>query len=109
MVYDEELEKELELYFPESQSYYKKKMFGGICYLINGNMAGGIHKESLILRLGVDEAENAQKDPIFEDFDITGRKMKGWVMVHKNNLKDKNKIDPWIKKAKRFAEKLPKK
>ena len=56
-------------------------MFGGVCFLLNGNMCVGVWKTSLIGRLGPEQAELALEEPYVEDFDITGRPMKGWVMV----------------------------
>ena len=59
----------------------EKKMFGGVGFLLNGNMLVGVWKDSLIVRLGPDEGEEALKEPHVKEFDITGRPMKGWVLV----------------------------
>ena len=56
-------------------------MFGGIGFMLHGNMCVGVWKTSLIARLGPEQAEAALKEPNVVDFDITGRPMKGWVLV----------------------------
>ena len=59
----------------------EKKMFGGVCFLLNGNLLVGIWKDSLIVLLGSEEGEKALLQPNARQFDITGRPMKGWVIV----------------------------
>src|SRR3954464_12848339 len=59
----------------------EKKMFGCICFLINGNALAGVWKDRLIARLGPDEGEAALREPHVRAFDITGRAMRNWVAV----------------------------
>ena len=59
----------------------EKKMFGSIVFMLNGNMLVGVWKSSLIGRRGPDQAAVALKEPHVREFDVTGRPMKGWVMV----------------------------
>lgn len=80
-----------------------KKMFGGVCYLIHGNMFCGVYKDYLILRLGESAANDAFKMPHVLPFDITGRPMKGWIMVNQAGFDSKDKLAEWLKKAKEFA------
>ena len=82
-------------------------MFGGICHLLNGNMFCGVHKEFLILRLGQDKTENAMKLPHVRPFDITGKPMKGWVMVAEKGYKTDKDLKDWLERAKKFAKTLP--
>ncbi len=84
----------------------RKRMFGGTCHLINGNMMCGVYKDYLILRLGEAQAENALDQSHVKPFDITGRPMKGWVMVEEAGYKGAA-LDQWLEKARRFAETLP--
>ncbi len=86
-----------------------KKMFGGVCHLLHGNMVCGVHKDFLILRLGVDAAHAAMTQPAVKEFDITGRPMKGWVMVAENGCKTDDELRDWLNKAKTFVETLPRK
>ena len=84
----------------------RKKMFGGTCNLINGNMMCGVYEDSLILRLGEEEGRVALGQPGVRPMDITGRAMKGWVMVEQAGLSDEA-LARWLDKARRYAESLP--
>ncbi len=107
MVYDEKLDNKLKKIILQWKKTDKKKMFGGICYLLNGNMIGGVYKNSIILRLGEKAANAALKLPHFKPFDITGRAMKGWVMAAQNAFKNDEDLVSWLDKARKFAETLP--
>jgi TfoX/Sxy family transcriptional regulator of competence genes len=84
----------------------RKKMFGGTCYLVNGNMMCGVYKHYLILRLGEEEWKAALLQPHTKPFDITGKPMKGWVMVAQADLTD-TALEKWLHKAKGFTDGLP--
>ena len=82
-------------------------MFGGVCHQLNGNMFSGVYEDKLILRLGVAEAEIALQQKDVFVFDITGRPMKGWVMVKQSGFATGDALRSWLDKAKRFVETLP--
>jgi hypothetical protein len=84
----------------------RKPMFGGVCYLLNGNMVGGVHRDRLILRLGEEGGVAALEQPFVVPFDITGRPMRGWVMVEPDGLDDQS-LDRWLNQAHTFASSLP--
>jgi hypothetical protein len=84
----------------------RKKMFGGTCYLINGNMMCGIYQDYLILRLDDTAATEALKQTSVKKFDITGKPMKGWIMVEAAACAGKALFD-WLMDARTFAESLP--
>ncbi|UCF98322.1 MAG: TfoX/Sxy family protein [Spirochaetaceae bacterium] len=86
----------------------RKKMFGGTCHLLNGNMLCGVYKDYLILRLGEERGTAALDKPHTKPFDITGRPMKGWIMVEQAGLTDKV-LKEWLLSAKAFVETLPSK
>ncbi len=83
-----------------------KEMFGGVCYLLNGNILCGVYKDYLILRLGEEEAAVALRNPRVREFDITGGPMKGWVMVEEQACAGK-KLEAWLNKARDFVAGLP--
>jgi hypothetical protein len=87
----------------------KKKMFGGICYLINGNMSFGVWKDYLIVRMGPDLAAEKLNNKYVREFDITGKPMKGWVMVEKGSWNKRDELTGWLDIGKSFALSLPKK
>jgi hypothetical protein len=86
-----------------------KKMFGGVGFLINGKMFCGIHKDYLILRLSEDDAITAFEELVnSRPFDITGRPMKGWVMVAPPGIPDDDlEFIKWIARTREFAKTLP--
>ena len=84
-------------------------MFGGVGFLLNGNLLVGVWKHSLIVRLGSDEGEAALLEPHAKEFDVTGRPMKGWVMVDPEGIDDDGQLKAWIERALKFVETLPRK
>jgi len=106
MVYNEEMDKLLNNIVSKWKKVIKKKMFGGTGYLLNGNMVAGIYKDYYIIRLGEENANAAIKSPNINLLDITGRPMKGWVMIGEDSVSKDNLIS-WLKKAKEFVLNLP--
>lgn len=74
-----------------------------------GNMFCGVYKDFLILRLGQDESKKALELPFVRPFDITGKPMKGWVMVEERGIDSHEVLKYWLVKAKKFAQSLPSK
>jgi TfoX/Sxy family transcriptional regulator of competence genes len=109
MPYDEEIESRIQTLTKEWPNSEAKKMFGGICRLLNGNMVCGVYKEFLILRLGETAATEAMKEQYVRPFDITGRPMKGWVMVEKKGFETDDELQEWLHKSRDFVETLPSK
>ncbi len=83
-------------------------MFGGIGFLMNGNMLTGVYRDYLILRLNEKDFEEITNDPLFKPFDITGKAMKGWAMLPGDRLTPE-KYEYWILKARQFVSSLPSK
>src|SRR5438128_8365341 len=81
----------------------EKKMFGGVGFLLHGNMLVGVWKDSLIARLGPDEGGEALLEPHVKEFDITGRAMKGWVLVEPGGVEDDDQLTAWIERATKFV------
>lgn len=106
MPYSESIEARINQVTAGWENITSKKMFGGICCLSNGNMFCGVHKDFLILRLGEREAAAALRRPHVRPFDITGRPMKGWVMVAEQGFAQKEQLQTWLEKASAFAATL---
>ena len=70
----------------------EKKMFGGVAYLVNGNMACGVHKDAMIVRVGPERYEEELGNPFTKEFDITGRPMRGWVMVSQRGCESREEL-----------------
>ena len=82
-------------------------MFGGIGFLLNGNMLVGVWKDSLIVRVGADNYDDALLEPHVKEFDITGRPMKGWVLVELEGVESEDQLRNWIRRAAAFVGTLP--
>ena len=107
MAFDEGLAERIRGALGRRKGLTEKKMFGGIAFLLNGNMCVGIHKSSLIVRLAPEETEAALAQPNTKRFDLTGRPMKGWILVEPEGLKTPAKLKKWIDVAAKYAGSLP--
>ena len=85
----------------------EKKMFGGIAFLLHGNMLVAVWQSSLIVRLGPDQAAQALGQPHVRPCDITGRPMKGWLIVEPDALDSDRDLSDWIERAIEFVATLP--
>ena len=86
-----------------------RPQFGGVGYLMNGNMCFGIHKESLVLRTSAEKADELLRSEYITPFDITGKPMKGWVLVSPDIVETENQLLDMLKLGVSFAESLPNK
>jgi TfoX/Sxy family transcriptional regulator of competence genes len=93
----------------KSKGLSTRKMFGGVCHLLNGNIFCGLYNGYLILRLGEKGAAEALRSSVAHPFDIAGRPMKGWVMVAPEGWGDDEILAAWIDEAKTFVATLKKK
>ena len=107
MAFDEALAERIRQALSRRKHVEEKKMFGGIGFLLNGNMLVGVWKDSLIVRLGPEEGEEALKEPHVKEFDITGRPMKGWVLVAPEGVGADDELSGWLQRAVKFVGKLP--
>lgn len=107
MPYDEEIDIRVRKIVAHWKNTNHKKMFGGICHLLHGNMVCGVYKDFLILRLGAENAANALHLPFVRPFDITGRPMKGWVMIEKDGFAADDALEDWLNQAREFVMTLP--
>jgi TfoX/Sxy family transcriptional regulator of competence genes len=109
MAYNIDLEDRIDRLTDRLGEIAKKKMFGGVGYLINGNMCFGIYKESLVLRTSPEKAEELMRSEYFTPFDITGKPMKGWVLVSPDVLETEDQLLDILRLGVSFAGTLPKK
>ncbi len=107
MSYDETLADRIRPLLARRKQLTEKKMFGGLGFLLNGNICCGAWKEFLILRLGDDAARQVLAEPHARPFDITGRAMRGWAMIEPAGWQDEAKLRRWVKWAADFTSELP--
>ena len=107
MAFDEALAGRIRQALSRRRNVDEKKMFGGVGFLLNGNLLVGVWKESLVVRLGEDEGEEALKEPHVKEFDITGRPMRNWVLVGPEGVQHDEQLSAWIGRAVKFVGTLP--
>ena len=107
MPYNETIDARITKAISTWQHTDRKKMFGGVCHLLNGNMFCGVYKDFLILRLGEEHGRKALGLQHVRPFDITGKPMKGWIMVSPEGFPTDRDLSAWLDQARRFAGALP--
>src|SRR5690349_24702437 len=103
MAFDETLAARIRDALARRKNVEERKMFGGICFLLVGNLLVGVWKDSLIARLGLDGGEAALREPHVRVFDVTGRPMRNWVLVDPEGVGDDDQLEAWVGRAMRFV------
>lgn len=107
MAFDESLAARIRTALTRKKNIAEKKMFGGACFLLNGHMLVGVWKNFLIARLGPEQGEKALQEPFVKEMDITGKPMRGWVMVDPEGVADDADVKEWVQRAAKFVRTLP--
>ena len=107
MAYDEALAQRIRAALPDVPGLTEKKMFGGIGFLVHGNMACGVNGENLIVRIRPDATDAALAQPAVRVFDMTGRPMKGWIIVDPEGVQSADDLKHWLEQGLAFAQSLP--
>lgn len=81
----------------------EKKMFGGLCFLLNGKLLVGVFEDSLLVRLGPVGAKKALVKSHVREMDFSGRPMKGWVIVEPDGIDSDVQLREWVKRASEFV------
>ena len=107
MAYDEALAERVRNAIAARDGVTERKMFGGIAWMVGGNMACGVIGEELIVRLEADEGERALLEPDVRPFDMTGRPMKGFVVVGGEQIAADAGLARWVDAGANHAASLP--
>lgn len=107
MAFDENLASRIRSALGRKKGIEEKTLFGCFCLLLNGNVLVGVWKRSLIVRLGNEQGEDALLEPHVRPFDITGKAMRGWIVVAPEGICDDYQLGQWIQRAVKFVGKLP--
>ncbi|WP_433607825.1 TfoX/Sxy family protein [Dactylosporangium sp. CA-139114] len=103
MAYDEVLAERLRERLPAAA---RRRLFGGPAVLARGNVTAGVNRDDLLVRLSPEDAAAALERPGVRPFDVTGRPMRGWVLVAGEHLDDAD-LDQWVATASAFVATLP--
>jgi TfoX/Sxy family transcriptional regulator of competence genes len=109
VAYDEALAARVRANLAGKRGIVEKKMFGGLAFLLDGNMSVGIYRDELIVRIAPDETDAALAEPGTRPFDITGRPMKGWLIIGGAAIARPQELAAWVARGAAFAASLPKK
>jgi len=109
MPFDPGLAERLHNVVPGTGGMAEKKMFGGIGWMLNGNMCLGVHKDFLIARVGAERAAALINEPGAGPMDITGKPMKGWLMIAPEGYEDDAALRRFTEAAIDFVKTLPEK
>jgi len=107
VAYDEGLAQRVRETLSERDDLSERKMFGGLCYMLGGNMCAGIVGDELMLRVGPEAYADALARPHAREMDFTGRSLKGMVYVGVDGFADDSDLSGWLDLAMSFAGNLP--
>jgi TfoX/Sxy family transcriptional regulator of competence genes len=107
VAYDEGLATRLRDLIGAQPGLAEKKMFGGLAMLLHGNMAVGVHGEALVVRTEPSQQERLLAEPGARVFDLTGRPMKGWLLVDPAGCAEDDDLRRWVDRGLTFARSLP--
>ena len=108
MAYDERLAERIRAALPDGADVRERKMFGGIAWMLDGNMACGIMDgDALLARVGPDAADDALEEPHTRPAQMGERTMKGYVVVGADAIASAEALQAWVDRSVAFAETLP--
>ena len=107
MAYDEQLADRVRGVLARRKDVSEKKMFGGLSFMLGGNMCCGVDKDNLMIRVGPEQYETALAQPHARPMDFTGRPLKGMVYVDPEGYRTDAALAAWVKRGVGFAASLP--
>jgi TfoX/Sxy family transcriptional regulator of competence genes len=107
MAYDETLAARIRQALAPRPDIDERKMFGGLAFMLRGNMCCGVAGERLMLRLGNEGAAAALREPHTRPMDFTGKPLKSMVYVDPEGIASPEDLNRWVNRAADFAAALP--
>jgi TfoX/Sxy family transcriptional regulator of competence genes len=107
MAFDEALAARVRSVLSGTAGLAEKRMFGGLAFMVDGNMCCGVHGDELILRLAPEQTDEALKEQHVRVFDMSGRPMKGWVLIAPDGIAGDDDLSSWVGQGLDFARSLP--
>jgi TfoX/Sxy family transcriptional regulator of competence genes len=109
MAYDEGAAQRIREILQDRLDIEEKEMFGGIAFLLGGNMTCGVIQDDLIIRVGPEAYELSVSQAHARPFDFTGRPMKGWILIAPDGYASDEDLESWVKRGLAFTTGLQKK
>ena len=107
MAFDESLAARIRKRLGARAGLAEKQMFGGLAFLVNGNMCCGVRGREMLVRLDPAETDRALRDRHVRVFELAGRSMKGWILVGPAGLKSAAALAKWVRAGLDYAGSLP--
>lgn len=107
MAYSETVAQRIRVMFEGSTMVAERKMFGGLAFMINGNMCVGVLDDLLVLRLGEEGTTKALQEPHTRPMDFTGTPMKSMIYIDPKGFASEKGLQQWMQKAIDFVLTLP--
>ena len=108
MAFDETLAERVRAHLEARSDVEERRMFGGVAFLVAGNLCVGVYGDELIARVGTERAaELVEAEPGARPCDITGRPMRAWVLVSAEAIAEEPALERWLGRAEAFASSLP--
>ncbi len=109
MAYSEKLAGRVRAILDGHPGLSERKMFGGMAFMLNGNMCCGVINDDLMVRVGPEAYEASLERAHGREMDFTGRPMRGMLYVSAAGLRSRKALARWVERGVEFAESLPKK
>src|ERR687891_439307 len=103
MAYDKELAQRVREILAVRPGLVEKAMFGGLAFMLQGNMCCGVLNDELVVRVGPEQDAAATEKPGARPFDFTGRPMKGWILVSAAGYGSDAAMQSWVQQGVDFA------
>ena len=107
MAYDEGLAQRIRETLAETGGVVEKKMFGGLAFMLGGNMCVGVNGDDLMVRVGPEAWAEALAQPHAREMDFTGKPLRGFVYVAPAGFESDADLEAWVERGVRFASSLP--
>ncbi len=107
MGFDRSLAQRVREVLAEDSVVDEKKMFGGIAFMVSGNMCCGVIENNLMGRVGAEQYENALKAPHTRKMDFAGKPLRGFIYVGERGIASDEELRTWISRCEKFVKTLP--
>jgi TfoX/Sxy family transcriptional regulator of competence genes len=108
VAYDEELADRIREQLAGEDGVTEMRMFGGLAFLIGGNMAVGVSGQGgLMVRVAPDDTDALLEEPHARPFEMRGRSMRGWLRVDAEGVESDGELQPWVERGVVYARSLP--
>jgi TfoX/Sxy family transcriptional regulator of competence genes len=107
MAFDEQLASRVRKQLSRLPGFTERRMFGGLCFLLNGHMTAGIVGANLMLRVGPEQYREALAQPHAREMDFTGRPLNGMIYVDAPGIETEQALKRWLKRGVSFVSAQP--